>query len=96
MNRRVKLAIDIIALVSVLLLGVWAWDKIETPVSPSPALAERWGYYSFSDYSIRLGGERFYEEGLHRFLAEEYAGDYEAELIAEFQRFMPETPPWKR
>jgi len=40
--------------------------------------------------------QRFYEEGLHKFLAEEYAGDYEAELIAEFERFMPETPPWKR
>jgi phosphoglycolate phosphatase-like HAD superfamily hydrolase len=40
--------------------------------------------------------QQFYEEGLHRFLAEEYAGDYEARLIAEFERFMPETPPWKR
>ena len=39
---------------------------------------------------------RFYEKGLHRFLAQEYAGDYEAQLIAEFERFMPETPPWKR
>ena len=40
--------------------------------------------------------QRFYEEGLHKFLAGEYAGDYETKLIAEFQRFMPETPPWKR
>jgi len=40
--------------------------------------------------------QRFYEEGLHRFLAKEYAGDYEARLIAEFEKFMPETPPWKR
>jgi phosphoglycolate phosphatase-like HAD superfamily hydrolase len=40
--------------------------------------------------------QRFYEEGLHKFLAGEYAGDYEARLIAEFEQFMPETPPWKR
>jgi len=40
--------------------------------------------------------QRFYEEGLHKFLAQEYAGDYEAQLIAEFERFMPEVPPWKR
>jgi phosphoglycolate phosphatase-like HAD superfamily hydrolase len=40
--------------------------------------------------------QRFYEEGLHRFLAQEYAGDYESKLIAEFQRFMPETPPWQK
>jgi len=40
--------------------------------------------------------QRFYEEGLHKFLAEEYADGYEARLIAEFERFMPEVPPWKR
>ncbi len=40
--------------------------------------------------------QRFYEEGLHKFLAQEYAGGYEARLIAEFERFMPEVPPWKR
>ena len=52
-------------------------------------------------YPINPGHEeeswqRFYEEGLHKFLAREYAGDYEAVLIAEFEKFMPETPPWQR
>ena len=40
--------------------------------------------------------QRFYEEAMHKFLAGEYAGDYEAQLIAEFEKFMPEVPPWKR
>ena len=40
--------------------------------------------------------QRFYEEGLHKFLALAYAGDYEAQLIAEFEKFMPEIPPWQR
>ena len=40
--------------------------------------------------------QRFYEEGLHKFLALEYAGDYETDLITEFEKFMPETPPWQR
>jgi phosphoglycolate phosphatase-like HAD superfamily hydrolase len=40
--------------------------------------------------------QRFFEEGLHKFLALEYAGDYEANLVAEFEKFMPEIPPWKR
>jgi phosphoglycolate phosphatase-like HAD superfamily hydrolase len=40
--------------------------------------------------------QRFYEEGLHKFLALEYAGDYEANLIAEFEKLMPETPPWQK
>jgi phosphoglycolate phosphatase-like HAD superfamily hydrolase len=40
--------------------------------------------------------QRFHEEGLHKFLAQEYAGDYEARLIAEFEKMLPEVPPWKR
>ncbi|MCD6553837.1 MAG: HAD family hydrolase [Anaerolineae bacterium] len=40
--------------------------------------------------------QRFYEEGLHKFLSEEYAGEYEAQLIAEFDKLLPEVPPWKR
>jgi phosphoglycolate phosphatase-like HAD superfamily hydrolase len=39
--------------------------------------------------------QRFYEESVHKFLAEEYAGAYEAALIAEFQAMLPDTPPWK-
>jgi phosphoglycolate phosphatase-like HAD superfamily hydrolase len=40
--------------------------------------------------------QQFYEEAMHKFLALEYKGDYEAKLIAEFERFMPEIPPWRR
>ena len=40
--------------------------------------------------------ERFYKEGLRKFLAGEFAGAYEASLIAEFDALLPATPPWKR
>jgi phosphoglycolate phosphatase-like HAD superfamily hydrolase len=40
--------------------------------------------------------ERFYQEGLARFTAGRYAGEYEAALIAEFETFLPSTPPWKK
>jgi phosphoglycolate phosphatase-like HAD superfamily hydrolase len=40
--------------------------------------------------------ERFYREGLARFTAGTYAGEYEAALIAEFETFLPSTPPWKK
>jgi hypothetical protein len=33
---------------------------------------------------------------VHKFLAGEYAGEYEALLIAEFEKLLPEVPPWKR
>jgi phosphoglycolate phosphatase-like HAD superfamily hydrolase len=40
--------------------------------------------------------ERFYREGLAKFTAGSYAGNYEADLIAEFNTFLPSVPPWKR
>jgi len=40
--------------------------------------------------------ERFYKEGLDRFFAGTYAGDYEATLIAEFDKLLPEIPPWQK
>ncbi len=40
--------------------------------------------------------QQFYEEAMHKFLSLEYKGDYEAKLIAEFEKFMPEIPPWQR
>lgn len=42
-----------------------------------------------------ISWERFHNEGLDRFLNGTFAGDYEASLIADFERFLPDTPPWK-
>ena len=40
--------------------------------------------------------QRFREEAVHKFLAGEYTGLYEAQVIAEFDKLLPEQPPWKR
>ena len=52
-------------------------------------------------YPINPGHEeeswqRFYEEARHKFLACEYAGEYESAAIAEFDALLPDVPPWKR
>lgn len=39
--------------------------------------------------------KRLYEEGLDKFFAGEYAGNYESALIEEFKKYLPEEPPWK-
>ena len=39
--------------------------------------------------------ERFYREGIERFLSGTFAGGYEARLIREFEASLPDTPPWK-
>lgn len=40
--------------------------------------------------------QRFYDEALHKFLNGSYAGSYEAKLKAEFEKLLPDTPPWKQ
>ena len=40
--------------------------------------------------------ERFYKEAMERFLSGTYAGEYEAKLIEEFEKLLPETPPWEK
>jgi phosphoglycolate phosphatase-like HAD superfamily hydrolase len=52
-------------------------------------------------YPINPGGEeqswqRFHDEAAERFFAGSYAGEYEARMISEFERCLPEDPPWKR
>lgn len=39
--------------------------------------------------------EMFYKEAYDKFLAGEYAGVYQKELIDRFESLLPETPPWK-
>ena len=38
--------------------------------------------------------KRFYEEGIDRFLGGTFAGEYQEELLAEFETYLPERPPW--
>ena len=37
---------------------------------------------------------RFYEEGIDRFLSGTFAGEYQDALLAEFDSYLPERPPW--
>lgn len=52
-------------------------------------------------YPINPGDEdkswqRFYEEAFDRFISGGYKGGYEARLISEFDKYLPEHPPWKK
>lgn len=40
--------------------------------------------------------QRLYDEGIPRFLEQRFAGQYQDGLIAEFERILPDVPPWKR
>jgi phosphoglycolate phosphatase-like HAD superfamily hydrolase len=50
-------------------------------------------------YPINPGAEeqswqRLYEEGLDRFFAGTFAGSYQQKLLDEFNKCLPDTPPW--
>lgn len=50
-------------------------------------------------YPINPGDEenswkRFHDEGIDKFLSGQFAGAYQAELLAEFDRYLPEKPKW--
>jgi phosphoglycolate phosphatase-like HAD superfamily hydrolase len=52
-------------------------------------------------YPVNPGNEieswkRFHEEAFDKFINEEYAGEYERKLIAEFDACLPEKPPWEK
>jgi phosphoglycolate phosphatase-like HAD superfamily hydrolase len=40
--------------------------------------------------------QRFYQEGLAKFFSGEFAGAYEQSLIVEFEKLLPDVPPWKK
>ena len=39
--------------------------------------------------------KRFFDEAADRFMQKTYAGQYQAALVAEFDSYLPATPPWK-
>jgi len=67
----------------------------DAPGDMKAAKANNALFYPINPGHEEASWQRFSEEAVHRFLAEEYAGEYEAELIAEFEAMLPSVPPWK-
>jgi len=53
-------------------------------------------YYPINPGREEASWQRFHDEALERFLDGTYAGVYEAALVAEFEKLLPDTPPWKK
>ena len=50
-------------------------------------------------YPINPGAEeqswqRFYEEACEKFFSGEYHGAYQDQMVSEFEKLLPDTPPW--
>lgn len=53
-------------------------------------------FYPINPGAEEASWERFIGEACDKFLKGEYAGEYQAKVIAEFDSYLPELPPWKR
>lgn len=53
-------------------------------------------FYPINPGHEEASWERFFKEGLNRFYAGKFAGDYEKSLVEEFDKYLPETPGWER
>jgi phosphoglycolate phosphatase-like HAD superfamily hydrolase len=52
-------------------------------------------FFPITPGSEEASWERLYREGLDRFFAGTYAGEYESKLVKEFDASLPEHPHWK-
>jgi phosphoglycolate phosphatase-like HAD superfamily hydrolase len=80
--------------------GKYASDHIlmigDAPGDMKAARANDALFYPINPGHEEASWQRFYEEAADKFLAGEYAGEYEAQVIAEFEAILPDTPPWKK
>jgi len=51
-------------------------------------------FYPINPGEEETSWKRFFDEGIDRFLNGKFAGDYQAKLLAEFDRYLPEKPSW--
>jgi phosphoglycolate phosphatase-like HAD superfamily hydrolase len=79
--------------------GKYAPDHVlmigDAPGDMKAARANGALFYPINPGHEEASWQRFYEEAMHRFLAGEYAGEYEAARVAEFEKLLPNAPPWK-
>lgn len=80
--------------------GHYAPDRVlmigDAPGDMKAAKANNALFYPINPGDEERSWQRFYEDAMRRFFEGTYAGDYEASLIAEFDTYLPEIPPWKR
>jgi phosphoglycolate phosphatase-like HAD superfamily hydrolase len=51
-------------------------------------------FYPINPGHEEASWERFYKEGLDRFFDGSFSGEYQAELLREFEGYLPEKPSW--
>lgn len=67
----------------------------DAPGDYKAALANNALFFPINPGEEEASWKRFFEEGAQKFLNEEFAGDYQQELLDDFNSHLPTTPPWE-
>jgi len=68
----------------------------DAPGDMKAAKANNALFYPINPGEEEKSWQRFYEEAFDKFISGQYAGAYEEKVIAEFDRYLPESPPWEK
>ena len=68
----------------------------DAPGDMQAARSNNFLFYPINPGDEDRSWEHFYKEAFQCFVEGNYAGEYEAALIAKFEKYLPEVPPWKK
>jgi phosphoglycolate phosphatase-like HAD superfamily hydrolase len=66
----------------------------DAPGDHDAAKANQCLFFPINPGAEEASWERFFNEGIDRFLHGQFTREYQQELIAEFDRYLPEKPSW--
>ena len=64
----------------------------DAPGDHQAAVANGALFFPINPGAEEASWKRFYDEGMERFFAGTFAGEYQEALLAEFDRYLPERP----
>jgi len=67
----------------------------DAPGDYNAAVANAALFFPINPGAEEKSWERLYSEGLDRFFNETFAGDYQKQLLDEFNTYLPANPPWE-
>ncbi|HLA83888.1 MAG TPA: HAD family hydrolase [Thermoguttaceae bacterium] len=66
----------------------------DAPGDYAAAVANHTLFFPINPGEEEASWKRLFDEGIERFLAGTFAGDYQKQLLDEFDSYLPDTPPW--
>jgi phosphoglycolate phosphatase-like HAD superfamily hydrolase len=67
----------------------------DAPGDHNAAVANNCLFFPINPGAEEASWQRLFEEGIQRFFDGTFAGDYQQKLLHEFDKFLPDSPPWK-